>query len=257
MAELVSFADVQCVRDGRTILSIPQLSIAEGQHTVILGPNGSGKTTLLKLLAREIYPFGGTGSVRILGKSDWEQRELRTVLGFVPSRIEEPLARTSVRQMVVSGLLGTYGIIWGYRLTDEDWARADAEIARVELTELADRDFETLSNGETKRVMIARAMVSRPRGLVLDEPSTGLDLRASSHLQRALRAAAHRATLILVTHHFEEILPEFDQMLVLDRGHAAWSGPPEQVPNALLSQVFGLELCWPGPGSPAMVSREA
>jgi iron complex transport system ATP-binding protein len=236
---------VSIVRDGRTILDRISLRIEEGEHVAILGPNGCGKSTLIKTLTREIYPFAGRGSVKIWGQDRWIIRDLRTLLGVVsPAAGEQVLGEPSVMDMAVSGLLGTYGVLFGYEVTPEMLDTAREALAFVQADHLADRRFETLSSGETRRVLIARALVSQPKGLVLDEPTTSLDLKASHHFRVTMRRIAQAGTsLVLVTHHLDEIVPEIDRVIMLSDGRVLADGPTQEVMTAAnLSRLFDADL---------------
>ncbi|MBC8064882.1 MAG: ATP-binding cassette domain-containing protein [Chlorobia bacterium] len=220
MTPLVDLQNVTVVRDGFTILHNLSLQIDEGQHTAILGPNGSGKSTLIRVLAHEIYPFAGRGSARIAGKERWAVQELRKVLGMVsPDISEKLLGNPTVLDIAVSGLLGTFGVVSGYEVTSEMWNLALESLANLEVDHLAHRSFETLSTGESRRVLIARALALRPQGLVLDEPTSGLDMKSSTAFLKTLGDLMKRGTtLILVTHHVEEVLPQIQQVAMLSKG---------------------------------------
>jgi iron complex transport system ATP-binding protein len=228
---LIELNGVSIVREGKRILHELDLTIREGEHIAILGPNGCGKSTLIKLLTREIYPYAGNGSVQILGQDRWLQRELRTILGVVSNEPKEPLlGDPTVLDVAVSGLIGTYGVLWGYDVTDEMFDRARKALADVEIAHLEKRTVETLSAGEHQRTFIARALVSNPRALILDEPTTSLDIKSSHEFRNTMRLIAQSGkTLILVTHHLEEIIPEIDRVVLIRSGRIIADGPTDEI----------------------------
>lgn len=242
---LIELEGVSVVRDGRPILHSVSLRVDVGESVAILGPNGCGKSTLLRLLTREIHPHGGEGSVRILGEGRWRQRELRTVLGIVGSEPKEPfLGEPTVFDLVLSGLFGTFGVLAFENVTEEHRVRAWAALERVGMTSLADRFVETLSLGETRRAWVARALVCRPKALVLDEPTTGLDLIARALFLRMvedLRTPDHG--VILVTHHFEELPADHLRVILMAEGRIIADGPADEVfTPANLSRAYGCPL---------------
>lgn len=238
---LIELHGVSIVRDGKTILHELDLTVREGEHIAILGPNGCGKSTLIRLLTREIYPFAGHGTVRILGRERWLQRELRTILGVVSNEPKEPLlGEPTVLDVAVSGLIGTYGVLWGYDVDADMFERGRTALAEVEIAHLADRKVDTLSAGEHQRTFIARALVSNPRALILDEPTTSLDIRASHEFRETMRRIARSGkTLILVTHHLDEIVPEIERAVLLRGGRIVADGPTDEtLTDAGLSEAF-------------------
>lgn len=223
-----------------------------GQHTAILGPNGSGKTSLLKLLIRQFYPSVDgehTGHVRILGRSDWHIDDLRQKLGIVSNELDHAFA--SGRSGRMTGLEATLSGFSGVRLKrhlkyDGQTAveQAHAALRRVAADHLAERTLETMSTGERRRTLIARALVHRPAALVLDEPTTGLDVGSRAALLKQLEALADEGTtLLLVTHHIEEIIPAIQRVVFLDAGRIDSQGDtPEMLTDGKLSQLFGIPL---------------
>lgn len=240
------------LRDGRRIIDELQLRIAPRQHTVIIGPNGAGKSTLVKLVARQIYPLAredGRGRVRVFGRERWNVAQLRGLLGIVSPALQlEYTTDTALTasDAVVSGFLSArgLGLDLAQRVDATMRARAAAALAEIGASHLAQRQMTSLSTGEARRVLIARALAHRPRALLLDEPCAGLDLASRRRFLGRLQALARGGTtLLLVTHHVEEILPEIRQAVLLREGRVFAAGPKRTVlSGANLSAVFGMPI---------------
>jgi iron complex transport system ATP-binding protein len=226
------------------------LTIRPGEHTAIVGPNGSGKSTLINVLTREEYPLAhetGIPPVRIFGSDTWNVFELRSALGIVSADLHQRFVeghsagRIRGEDAVLSGFFATRGFLLYATVTDEMRRRAMTALERLEATHLAGKMLNEMSTGEARRVLIARALVAEPRALVLDEPSAGLDVVARQRfLQIVGRLASQGTTLILVTHHVEEILPVVDRVVLLKSGRVARDGSKRDVLTAAhLSAVFG------------------
>jgi len=230
------------------ILDRLNLNIPQGQHTVILGPNGSGKSSLLKLLNRQFYPSvdeGQTGDVEILGRSCWNVEELRKRMGIVAGDLDREFAlprsgRMTAMQAVLSGFDGVQLITF----TDQNDAKrihdAQDALRQVGAEQLVERTLMTLSTGERRRVLIARALVPRPEALILDEPTTGLDVAARAAFLSIIRQLAQSGiTIILVTHHVEEIIPEIQTAVLLKSGRVFSQGSCEKLIEAnSMSELF-------------------
>jgi iron complex transport system ATP-binding protein len=225
------------VENGSRVLHSITLGVEAGEHTVILGANGSGKSSLIKLIAHQYYPYTGgddPGSVTIFGKRRWNIFELRARIGIVSADLHRifPTEWKAVRadEAVLSGLLASYDVLAHHEVTEEMRERARAALALMRIEHLAARPITELSTGEMRRVLIARALAPDPDALLLDEPTTGLDLVTRQHFLDPLRGVAHRdKTLILVTHHVEEILPEVRRVVLLRGGRVLRDGPKEEV----------------------------
>lgn len=220
--------------------------IAAGQRWVVLGPNGAGKTSLLDVITARAHPT--SGEVDILGEplGLTDVFELRPRIGVVgPGTAGQIPGRETARDVVVTAAWGVAGR-WreGYQRLDLD--RAAALLRAFGVGELAERRFDTLSDGERKRVLIARALMTDPELLVLDEPAAGLDLGAREDLVGRLSALAEdplSPAVVLVTHHVEEIPPGFTDALLMSQGRVVDAGPIEDVINgASLSRAFGVPL---------------
>ena len=223
---ILSVSGLRMERDGTVILQDVHWRVERGQHWVILGANGSGKTSLLSALTGYLMPTAGEISVlgQTYGRSDW--RELRQQIGLVSSSIRQLMADDEAALATVAS--GKYAMIdfWG-RITRAEQARARQLLRQVECEYLAGRAWRVLSQGERQRVLIGRALMARPRVLLLDEPCAGLDPAArESFLQflQRLGGRKHSPTLILVTHHVEEIMPVFSHLLLLKAGRVLASG---------------------------------
>lgn len=245
---LLEVRGAQVVRDGRTILDIDEFVIREGEHLAILGPNGAGKSTLIGLLTREILPlWADPYPVRFRGEERPEVAKSRKLLGVVSSSWQNTVAvHLPVAEVVVGGRYGALGIpphLQG-RITDDDWAAAHAAMRELGIEQYAERDMMTLSTGEARRTLIARALVHDPAVLVLDEPTAGLDPTAAFHLRATMRElAAGERTLVLVTHHIEDIVSGIERVVMLRDARIVADGPTaEMLTGAQLSELFGVAL---------------
>jgi iron complex transport system ATP-binding protein len=247
---LLELTDALVVKDGVRVLDGLSLSIREGEHTAILGPNGAGKTTLINLLTRDDYPFARRQNpppVRVFGLDRWDLFELRSRLGIITADLQQrfvngnSMGRISGSDAVLSGFVGTYGFLGYHTVTPAMHQRAAAALASVDAAHLGSRPLDGMSTGEVRRVLVARALVSEPRALVLDEPTAGLDLVARRRFLETVRDLARRGTtIVLVTHHVEEIIPEVEHVILLRRGRVAAAGPKASIlTGAQLSEVFG------------------
>jgi iron complex transport system ATP-binding protein len=246
MSDVLQFSGVSVRRDGATLLDSVDWEIAEGERWVILGPNGAGKTTLLQVAAANLHPTRGTATILgdTLGAVD--VFELRPRIGLSSAALADRLpARESVRDVV---LTASYAVVgrWRERYDRVDDERAEELLAALGVAGLVDRRFGTLSEGERKRVQIARALMTDPELMLLDEPAAGLDLGGREDLVRRLSAIASdpfAPALVLVTHHVEEIPPGFTHVLLLRDGKVVAAGPVEAtLTSVALGETFGLPL---------------
>jgi iron complex transport system ATP-binding protein len=213
---------------------------------VVLGPNGAGKTTLLQIAAASLFPSRGT--VELLGErfGATDLGELRTRVGLSSSSLADRVpGHEKALDVVVTAAYGVLGR-WRERYDEADVSRATSLLGRMGLRSFADRRFGTLSEGERKRVLLARALMTDPELMLLDEPAAGLDLGAREALLRLLTRLAvdeQAPPTVLVTHHVEEVPVGTTHALLLSRGRSVAAGPVAEVlTGPLLSRAFGLPL---------------
>ena len=238
--------DVTVRRGDKTILDEVSLTVRADERWVVLGPNGAGKTTVLQLATGRLYPTSGT--IDILGErlGTIEVAELRSRVGLASSALEGRIqGRERVKDVVLTAAYGMLGR-WREAYDDFDETRAEDLLGAFGVAHLAERRFATLSEGERKRVQVARALMSDPELLLLDEPAGSLDLGGREELMAALSEIAgdwRSPVIMLVTHHVEEIPEGFTHALLLRGGRAVAAGPlDETLTPHLLSRTFGLEL---------------
>ncbi|GLQ92716.1 ABC transporter ATP-binding protein [Dyella acidisoli] len=248
---LLDIHEASVQRGERLIMDRLSLRLAAGQHTAILGANGSGKSTLIRLIARQLYPLAredGPPAIRIFGRDRWNVTELRSLIGIVSPAVqgdytneESPL---EVFDAVVSGFFAARGLWVEHEVTESMRQRASEALDQVQASQLIGRDMASLSTGEARRVLIARALVHRPRALLLDEPCAGLDPASRRRFLESLRQLAqHGVTLLLVTHHVEEILPEIDHVVVLRNGQLLRRGSKANVlTDEVLTAAFDMPM---------------
>lgn len=246
MGAVLELAGVTVRRGGAVLLDSIDWSVQEGDRWVVLGPNGAGKTTLVQVCSAQIHPTEGVAGLldEVLGAVD--VFELRARIGLCSAAVVDRIPREeTVHDVVVSA---SYGVFGRYRevYDDLDHERAGALLREVGVERLAQRTFGTLSEGERKRVQIARALMADPEMLIMDEPGAGLDLGGREDLVTTLEMlAADPASpaTILVSHHVEEIPPGFTHALMLKGGRVVAAGPlTEVMTDANLSHTFGLPI---------------
>jgi iron complex transport system ATP-binding protein len=242
---ILSVSGLRIERGGTPILRNVDWRVERGQHWVILGANGSGKTSLLSSLTGYLMPTAGEISLlgETYGRSDW--RELRKKIGLVSSSIRQMMSDDEPALETVAS--GKYAMIdfWG-QISRGEKARARKLLREIECGYLADRPWRVLSQGERQRVLIGRALMARPRVLILDEPCAGLDPAAREHFLQFIQRLGRNAnapTLIFVTHHVEEVMPVFSHVLLLKAGAVLAAGGKAELLNSRnLSAAFNARI---------------
>ncbi len=245
MIPLLDLHNVTVRRDERVALDGLTLAIAPGEHVAILGPNGSGKSTLIKLISRDLYPVlkPEPWHFRIQGRERWRLFDLRHILGIVSNDWMELCTRDySGYEIALSGFFGSVGIWPNYEVTAAMERKTREVLELLEISHLAGRNTNEISSGEARRILIARALVHDPQALVLDEPSTSLDLHATHELREILRKLARAGiTIIMVTHHLPDIIPEIARVILIKDGRIYADGPKAELLIApRLSELFSI-----------------
>jgi iron complex transport system ATP-binding protein len=246
MSAVLDLAGVTITRGAARLLDRVDWTVDEGERWVVLGPNGAGKTTLLQVASTNIHPTDGV--VEILGEmlGTVDVFELRPRIGLASAALAERIPRGErVLDVVVTATYAVTGR-WREQYEDVDSQRALQMLARLGVAALAERTFGTLSEGERKRVQIARALMADPELMLLDEPAAGLDLGGREQLVNTLGSLAldeDAPAMVLVTHHVEEIPPGFTHVLLIRDGAVVAAGPLESTLTAEnLTATFGLPL---------------
>ena len=246
MDAVLELADVTVRRGQATLLDTVSWTVEEDERWVVLGPNGAGKTTLLQVASAQMYPSDGVVGIlgEVLGTVD--VFDLRPRIGLTSAALADRIPRQElVRDVVVSA---SYGVIgrWREHYDELDHERARDLLVEVGAGHLRERTFGTLSEGERKRVQIARSLMTDPELLLLDEPAAGLDLGGREDLVSTLSVLAMdelSPATVLVSHHVEEIPPGFTHALLLRGGAVVAAGPLEHVlTEEIVSATFGMPL---------------
>ncbi|MFD0893172.1 ATP-binding cassette domain-containing protein [Luteolibacter ambystomatis] len=238
------------------------LTVRDDESVAILGPNGAGKSTLIKLITGELRAAAEPGTVaRLFGEDLWSLEDLRHKLGLVaPEEAQRFDPEEPAEGVVLSSLRGAFGVTRWMRFSKQERARAAAAMQKAGVLDLAKRDYGTLSSGQRRRFLLARALVHEPQALLLDEPTTALDFPSSFAFIEIVRELIRSGHGVLwVTHHPSEIPPETTRVILLKDGRIFADGAPKQVlASKVLSELYGLPLkvrwsggfCHVGPASP-------
>ena len=241
-SEFLELRAVNVARGDRVVLHDVNLEVRAGEHVAILGPNGCGKSTLIMAMTCQVYPIFTPGMrVRIFGRERWDLTQLRQHFGVVAADLPgERTAVTTGLDAVTAGFFSASTLWPNLHVTKQMRDRSWEALERMEATHLARQLVGEMSAGEKRRIVIARALVHRPKQLLLDEPSNALDLAAQRELRETMRRLAREGTgLVLVTHHLGDILPEIERVILMRGGRIVGDGPrAELLTEPRLSELF-------------------
>ena len=247
--ELISWASLRNINvciDQKKILSNININLYYGENTVILGPNGSGKSTFLKLLNRSIYPIiSNNSSFKLFNKENINIWDLRKKVGFLFKEMEQRVNNgVNLYDLIASGFSGTFNSRYAKFISKEQKRRIDNLILDWELDDIINNQFQTLSDGQKRRALIARSIVYEPNLLVLDEPFCNLDLKSSFILNKNLNNLMNKSTNILyVTHNLESILTRTNRIILIKEGKIINDGDPNSIiKSKILSDLFQMSI---------------
>ena len=237
MKPAIEFKNINVIYDfntGTKALDIKELVIKHGENVAIIGPNGSGKSTLINLIAKELYPEPDTNTVcNIYGKDRWDIFELRSHLGLVTPVFQQKVGlETTVMNTVLSGFFSSIGLSYAEKISSEMKRKAEESLDFFGISGLSNHLMTELSTGESRLVLIARALIHNPNALILDEPTSGLDIKAAHLFRNHLnRLTKHGTSIIVVTHTFEDIISSIKRVVVLKKGRIFLDGACNKVLN--------------------------
>jgi len=245
-APLLQLHDAVVRRKGKAILDIDEFTLQQGENMAILGPNGAGKSTFIQLITREVFPlYREEPPVVFKGNPRATLQEVKSSLGIISATMQEQImVHLPVIDIVCGGFFGSLGIPMHHTVSPESLEKAHEALRFLGVGELADRDMHTLSSGQARRVLIAKALIHDPETLVLDEPTSSLDPEGMYYVRKSLRdLVAAGKSVVLVTHYPEDIIPEIDRVVTLKNGKIFQDGSKaELLTSERMSELFDVPL---------------
>ncbi|MDD4126976.1 MAG: ATP-binding cassette domain-containing protein [Methanomicrobium sp.] len=228
---LLDFANITVMREDKIVLDSLSLIVNSGENIAIIGPNGSGKSSFIKTINREYYPLlNDKLRFKIFGQEVWNVFSLRENLGIVSHDLQFNYTRdTTGRDVILSGFFSSIGLFM-HNVTPAMEDKTDEILQFLEIEHLQSRPMRKMSTGEARRFLIGRALVNNPCALLLDEPTTGLDLHALHTFRNTLRKIAQSGTgIIMVTHNLHDIIPEINRVILMKDGRFCADGPKDEI----------------------------
>ena len=246
MQPLFQLHDAVVRREGKEILSIDSFSLERAENIALLGPNGAGKSTFIHLLTREVFPlYKETPPVLFKGKDRATLEEVKQCLGIVSSTMQNQITvHLPCLDIVCGGLFGALGVPHHCSVSNESIEKAYRALELLGVEQLAMRDIMTLSSGQARRVLIARALIHDPEVLVFDEPTTSLDPEGMYYVRKAMRDLAKMGkSIVLVTHYPEDIIPEINRVVMIKEGFIFADGNKQELlTSEYMSKLFDVPL---------------
>lgn len=248
MEKALELRNVSIVRDGTRILSDIDLDIYRGENVAVLGPNGSGKTTLIKLLRGDIRPYydeESPATFRIFGQERWNLFDIRGRMGVVSMDLQSQFRHdTTVREVIASGFFNSLDVFRNHELTDSMSAAVESSARTLGIDDVIDRPIENLSLGEMRRSLIARALVTHPDLLVLDEPMTGLDIVMKSKFRSMFDILIDAGvSIVMITHELTDIPASVKRVIMVKDGRIFADGPKEGLlTDERISELYGEDI---------------
>lgn len=243
---LLEMHNVRVMRGDKVALDDFSLNIRANEHLAIIGPNGCGKSTLVKTIARDCYPVVREGSsMTIFGHDRWNIFELRPLLGIISNDLMAACTHDATgRDIALSGFFSSMRILPHHSIDPAQLAQAEAALAELGASHLADRPVREMSSGEARRMLIARALIHKPKALLFDEPTNSLDFRAHWALRETMRSLAQSGIgILLVTHDLSDIIPEIERVVLMSKGRVVADGPKDEILcSGHLSTLFGMNV---------------
>lgn len=246
--EIIDFKNLNVYYETKQVLKELTLKITQGQHWAILGSNGCGKSTLMKLIQSDIHPvFDKNSTKKIFGKSRYVLADLKKMIGIISNDLHYFFALNTptlkAYDVVLSGFYSSFGVYEHQEFTQEQHKKVDETFLFLNIEHLKDKEVQTMSTGELRKCIIARALIHDPQALILDEPTVGLDIKAQINFLQMLENLSKTKTIILVTHHIEEIFPSITHIALMKDGEIYKQGLKEELLNSEnLSTIFDTPL---------------
>lgn len=245
---IFDFENIYVSYNVKPVLENINLTIKEGQHWAILGSNGSGKSTLIKLISNDLYPNTKYSfKKKIFGKDRWSIFELKKNLGIITNDLHNYFEVhgnfLSAYEVILSGYFSSIGVFKHQDFTKEQHKKALEVLEFLEILEIKDKKVHQMSTGQLRRCIIGRALIHKPKAFILDEPTVGLDIKAQNSFIKLIQKLSSKTSIIIVTHHIEEVFPEISHIALMYKKTIYKQGKKEDILNSQnLSEVFEIDI---------------
>jgi iron complex transport system ATP-binding protein len=245
---IIDFKNIYVSYDVTPVLKDINLQINQGEHWAILGSNGSGKSTLIKLLSNDLYPNTKYKfSKKIFGQTTWSIFELKKNLGIITNDLHNYFEKhgnyLTAKEVILSGYYSSIGIFKHQDFTETQYKKADEVLDFLEILEIKDKKVYQMSTGQLRRCVIGRALIHNPKAFILDEPTVGLDIKAQQSFIALIRKLSKNASIIIITHHIEEIFPEVSHIALMYQQTIYKKGKKQEILNSEnLSEIFEVNI---------------